>query len=317
MTPRARPGAAAGVTLGEAVAAFLVRRDLDGDTIRSYAQTVHWLRREFGDDVPLSAMTAERVGAVFAAAWEGAAARTWNRHRSALRSFTAWAERRGWDPADLTARIERRPEPHTRIRVIDRRTVEALLEHDDAPLRERTLWRVLYESAAGAERVLSLDVQDLDLAGDRGRVTRDGGERWLHWRPGTTHRLAELVEGRPRGPVFLADRRPAPARVPAAGDVCPVTGRGRLSYQRAAFLFRRATRRLDPAGRGFTLHQLRRSRLAHLGEDGWTAEMLMGLSGHDNVRSLAAYVRGGTAGDALGGGEPSGGRAATYPPLTG
>jgi hypothetical protein len=97
--------------------------------------------------------------------------------------------------------------------------------------------------------------------------------------------------------------------------LCPLTGRGRLSYQRAAALFRQATRPLDPDGRGFTLHQLRRSRLAHLGEDGWTAEMLMGLSGHDNVRSLAAYVRGETG--AADGGGPSGRPAATYPPLTG
>jgi hypothetical protein len=58
--------------------------------------------------------------------------------------------------------------------------------------------------------------------------------------------------------VFLADRKPAPARTPAAADLCPETGRRRLSYERAEYLFKRAT--------GYTLRQLRHSRLTHLRE---------------------------------------------------
>jgi integrase len=281
---------ATGVSLKEAAEDFLVRRDLDRDTIRSYAQTIRWLRREFGDDVPLCGVTAERIAVVFTAAWGEAAARTWNRHRAALRSLTIWAVRRGWELGDLTAGIARRPEPRGRTRVIDRRAIAALLDRRDVPLRERTLWRLLYESAAGADLVLSLDIEDLDLPGNRGQVLRDGTARLLRWQSVTTSWLAGLVEGRRRGPVFLADRRPAPARMPAAADLCPVTGRGRLSYERAQYLFKQATRQLDPEGRGYTLHQLRHSRLTHLGEDGWTAPMLMSLSGHDNIRSLAGYV---------------------------
>ena len=56
------------------------------------------------------------------------------------------------------------------------------------------------------------------------------------------------------GYLFLTDRK-APPRVPAA-DVCPVTGRARMSYRRAAEIFASATRPLDPSGRGWTLHQL-------------------------------------------------------------
>jgi site-specific recombinase XerD len=65
------------------------------------------------------------------------------------------------------------------------------------------------------------------------------------------------------------------------------TGRGRLSYERAEYLFKQATKKLGPRKRGYTLHQLRHS---HLGEDGWSAPMLMALSGHENIRSLAIYV---------------------------
>jgi integrase/recombinase XerD len=67
--------------------------------------------------------------------------------------------------------------------------------------------------------------------------------------------LPLLLVSRAGGPLLLTDRR-APAGVPAA-DRCPLTGRGRLSYRRAAELFTAATRELDPAGRGWTLRQLR------------------------------------------------------------
>ncbi|NKZ07145.1 tyrosine-type recombinase/integrase [Actinomadura latina] len=278
------------VPLGRAAEEFLVRRDLDADTVRSYGQTMRWLRREFGDGAPLTELTPERVAEAFTGTWEESAARTWNRHRATLRSFTTWAARRGWAVGDLAAGVARRPEPRGRTRVLDRKTIADLLERADVPHRERTLWRLLYESAASAEWVLSLNIEDLDLMHDRGSVVRDGAVRWIRWQAVTTRRLFALIDGRRRGPVFLADRRPAPARMPGASDLCPVTGRGRLSYERAQYLFKRATRDDDPAGHGYTLYQLRHSRLTHLGEDGWTAAMLMSLSGHDSLRSLTGYV---------------------------
>jgi hypothetical protein len=56
------------------------------------------------------------------------------------------------------------------------------------------------------------------------------------------------------GPHFLTDRK-APPLVPAA-DVCPVTGRERMSYRRSAEIFTSAALPLDPSGRGRALHQL-------------------------------------------------------------
>ena len=64
--------------------------------------------------------------------------------------------------------------------------------------------------------------------------------------------------------MFLASRKPA--RAVATADLCPVTGRARLSYRRAAELFELSTRPLahleatsaELGGlRGWTLHQLR------------------------------------------------------------
>ncbi len=75
----------------------------------------------------------------------------------------------------------------------------------------------------------------------RARVVSKGGTTdWAHWQTGTALLLPRLLAGRRHGPVFLASRKPA--RAVATADLCPVTGRARLSYRRAAELFEQATR---------------------------------------------------------------------------
>ena len=92
--------------------------------------------------------------------------------------------------------------------------------------------------------------------------------------------------------MFLAGRR-APvsgSRAPAEADVCPETGRGRLSYPRAEYLFKQATAAHDPHKKGWTLHQLRHSALQHLTADGRTAPELQAKSRHLRLGSLGRYV---------------------------
>nr|WP_269323792.1 site-specific integrase [Streptosporangium roseum] len=100
----------------------------------------------------------------------------------------------------------------------------------DIPLRERALWRMLYETAARAAEILALNVEDLDLEHRRAPVRSKGGatER-VCWDSGTAHllpRLLRLPDGSSptRGPLFLSERRPVPARRPAAADICPHRG---------------------------------------------------------------------------------------------
>lgn len=71
-------------------------------------------------------------------------------------------------------------------------------------------------------------------------------------------------------------------------DVDPATGRARLSYRRAVELFERHT--TDLPGGPYTL-RLRYSGLTDAAEDGASAPVLMALSGHTSVRSLAKYAR--------------------------
>jgi integrase len=161
------------------------------------------------------------------------------------------------------------------------RQVETLWRRD-VPLREKTLWRLLYETAARTGEILALDVADLDVANKRAKVRSKGGAtEWVFWQTGTAQLLPRLLAGRGVGPVFLADR--APTRAVATVDLDPATGRARLSYRRAAAAFTATT--------GWTLHQLRHSALTHAAEDGDSLVMLLARSRHTSVRSLERYAR--------------------------
>jgi Phage integrase, N-terminal SAM-like domain len=242
----------AGPTLGQVAHAFLGRDDLDAATKRSYGQTLRRLCLALGEQATVDSVTADRVARVFEAAWAATAAKTWNRHRSAIRSFSAWAVL-----DDLAAGLDRRPETDPGLAPIGPAQIEELWQRTDVALRERTLWCLLYESGAPVKAVLSLNVEDLDLADRRAHTSA----RRIGWRAASARLLAELVVGRSQGPVFLTDRVPGPGGQPADADRCPITGRRRLSYERAEYLFKQATKSVDPAGRGYTLRQLKQARL--------------------------------------------------------
>jgi integrase/recombinase XerD len=178
-------------------------------------------------------------------------ARTVNRELSALRSAVGWWLEAGWVGTDPTAGLRHRP-PNGLAAPLGTAQVEALLRLP-VSLREHAFWRLLHDSGAGAAELLALDAGHLDL--QRHRTRARPGERpgaGIAWQEATSQVLCWLLAGRTSGPVFVTGRR-APAR---AADRCPVTGQARMSYRRAAELFTALTRPLDPAGRGWTLHQL-------------------------------------------------------------
>lgn len=176
----------------------------------------------------------------------GLAPATRARHLSALRSALAWWAEADWVAADPTAGWARPKVPVDTTRALTRAQVAAIWRLD-VPLRDKALWRMLYETAARAEEILGLDVPDLDLPSKRGRIVSKGGTTdWVHWQTGTAMLLPRLLAGRRQGPVFLTARKPA--RAAASGDLCPVTLRARLSYRRAAESFELATRPLANPG---------------------------------------------------------------------
>jgi site-specific recombinase XerC len=206
------PADPAPATAGECVTAA-VDRYLDSvqtkTTRDSHAETLAWLTAPAGDR-SAAALTPEDYAEVMNR-WDTAAAATWNRHLSALTSFTTWAGRQEILATNPGRRLERRKPARRGDRSIPRTRLDKLLTDDGHGLRERVLWRMLYETAARAEELLSLNVEDLDLEFRRGRVTSKGGAtEYVHWATGTARLLPRLLRGRTTGPLFLADRRSPP-----------------------------------------------------------------------------------------------------------
>jgi integrase len=207
--------------------------------------------------VPLALLDDLGTGGRLAAALAERAARTdprtVNRELSALRSAVGWWRDQGWINADPTAGL-RHLRPAELALPLGAAQVADLFGLA-VSLREQGFWRVLYDSGAPAAEVLALNSHQLDLYQHRVRARPDDGPAGgIEWQPATSQILRWLLSGRTWGPVFLTDRRAAAGAAPA--DVCPLTGQARMSYRRAAEIFAALTRPLDPAGRGWTLHQL-------------------------------------------------------------
>ena len=270
------------VTLGQAADAYLatLRGAEQASTRRTYGRILRRVVTEFG--VGAARHQRGAVRRLVRRQWGGRAPSTWNVSLDAIRSAAAYWQRQGWITADPSRMLKRRKPRPDRARALSRADVEQLLTREDISLRERTLWRMLYETAARSAEVLALDVEDLDLPNRRAKVRRKGGAiDVIIWQTGTARLLPRLLKGRKSGPVFVTERK-ARVQLPAADLDEP--GQARLSYQQAAALF-------SEASGGATLHQLRHSALTHDAEGGTGTPMLMARSGHTSVRSLAKYAR--------------------------
>ena len=107
-------------------------------------------------------------------------------------------------PGSGPASLERRPEHPDETKALPRSAIERQLSRRDVPLREKTLWRMLYESVPRASEILALD-----LDARRAKVTSKGGAiEWVYWSSGTAQLLPRLLCGRSRGPVSLPERGP-------------------------------------------------------------------------------------------------------------
>jgi integrase len=265
-------------TIGAAVAGSLDAGDFTPASPTTYRHVFENMARSLGPERAAAELDADERTAWFQRTRSAHGPATWNRDRVIVRAFVRHLQAHG-AVLELPALEHRRLRADT-TRALPRAQVEQLLTAP-APLRDKTLWRLLYESAARVGEVLALDVEDLDLPDRRARVVGKGGQvEWITWSTGTATLLPRLLRGRRSGPVFTTWR---PSRVtPAVLDRAP-DGTARLSYRRAEELFKTQA--------GATLHQLRHSALTHMAEDGASAPMLMSKSRHQSIASLARYAR--------------------------
>lgn len=281
-------------TVRAAVDGFLAapRNQRSPHTARAYGDTLGRVAAHLGGDRLLAEVTEDQVHDALKTLWGGSAPATWNRNRGIVASWLTWcATRPRWDCPAVPTMAERQRENRDSTQAMDRSEIDRLCRRSDIPLRERTLWRMLYETSSRTSAVLALNVEDIDMPNRRAKIRQKGGDvLWIAWGTDTARLLGRMVSGRSSGPLFLSDLRPGPQRLAqtASGDLDEATGRTRLGYGRARALFSQYTG-------GGHLHQLRHSALTHLAEAGVPSTVLMAKSGHKSLHSLQRYVKPGLA----------------------
>src|SRR5437868_4332210 len=185
-------------TLASAVAAFLVEHELSPGSQRVYAGTLRSLQLGLGADTALALLdepgASDRFAAWFHGRYDGTAPATRVRQLAILRSACAFWRRQAWITTDPTTELDRPKVPLDRTKTLTRDQIASLWRRDEVALRERVFWRLLYESAARANEILALNIEDLDLANKRARVRSKGGAvEWIFWQTGAALLLPRLL----------------------------------------------------------------------------------------------------------------------------
>ncbi|WP_228799383.1 site-specific integrase [Nocardia cyriacigeorgica] len=222
-------------TLRSAAEAFL---DTIGpaNTRRAYGiaivKTVDQLDGRDPDAVPghsraLDSVSDDEIGAALETLWGQAAVNTWNARRAAVAKWLSWCREQGWNAPAVPTSAARSTPPDSETPVRSRTAIDRLISRREVHLREKTLWRMLYETCARTEELLQLNIEDLDLAGRCARVKTKGAKprtrrrgathhehvlESVYWDAGTARLLPRLIRGRTHGPVFVTHRRPGPGK---------------------------------------------------------------------------------------------------------
>jgi len=272
------------------------------NTVRNYGIGVAKTAERIGGGRPLASVADDEIGEALELLWGTAAVNTWNARRAAVLSWLGWCTQHGYEGPAVPAWAKRMTPPDSQTPARSKVAVDRLLASRDVHLREKTLWRMLYETCARAEEILGVNIEELDFAGRRaavkakgaavrrrgGRAREDFVLETVYWDAGTARLLPRLLKGRTRGPVFVTHRRPGPGKVVSSRDICPDTGLARLSYGQARALLDQHTAVRGP-GTGWDLHEYRHSGLTHLGEAGASLLMMMAKSRHKKAENVRRY----------------------------
>jgi integrase/recombinase XerC len=222
------------------------------------------------------------------AAASGAARTTLARRTSAVKTFTAWAVRRGVLAADPAARLQV-PKAH--------RTLPSVLRQDQAlaamtaaksgaeqgdplALRDRLIVEMLYATGIRVSELCGLDVDDVDT---HHRVVRVLGK-------GNKQRTAPFgIPADEALRAWLADGRPALATA-ESGPALLVGIRGRrLDVRQARTVVHQTVAAVDGAP-DMGPHGLRHSAATHLLEGGADLRVVQELLGHSSLATTQLYT---------------------------
>jgi integrase/recombinase XerC len=261
-------------------------------TRRAYLGDLRSLFDFVGDRAPgagLSGLTLPILRSWLSAlAATGAARTTLARRTSAVKTFTAWATRRGLIPSDPAARLQ---VPKSR------RTLPAVLRQDQAldamaaaksgaqqgdplALRDQLIVELLYASGIRVSELCGLDIDDVDMSRRLLRVLGKGNKQRTV--PFGTPALAALD-------AWLSDGRPALATA-TSGPALLLGARGRRLDPRQARTVVHQTMAAVDGAPDIGPHGLRHSAATHLLEGGADLRVVQELLGHSSLATTQLYT---------------------------
>ena len=148
-------------TVQAAADAFLSSpRYASPNTRRGYTGVLDRLLAGLGASRPVAGVSGEELAGLLEQLWGQRAPATWNRNRGAVAAWLSWCAASRLHAPVLPASAGRRREHLNATRAVPRPAIDRALSRRDVPLREKTLWRMLYETAARASEVLALNIED-------------------------------------------------------------------------------------------------------------------------------------------------------------
>lgn len=218
----------------------------------------------------------------------GAARSTLARRTSSVKTFTAWAQRRGLIDDDPAARLQvpkaRRTLPAVlrqdqAIDAMDAAKVGAQ-EGDPLALRDRLIVEMLYATGIRVSELCGLDVDDVDTSRRLLRVLGKGNKQRTvpYGQPAQAALTAWLTDGRPK-------------LVTAASDAALLLGArgGRLDPRQARTVVHQTMAAVTGAP-DIGPHGLRHSAATHLLEGGADLRVVQELLGHSTLATTQLYT---------------------------
>lgn len=227
-------------------------------------------------------------GWLAAQATAGAARTTLARRTSAVKTFTAWATRRGLLPTDPAARLQvpkaRRTLPAVLRQDQARAAMEAAdlgaREGDPLALRDRLIVEMLYATGIRVSELCGLDIDDVDTGRRLLRVLGKGNKQRTV--PFGNPALVALQS-------WLADGRPELVN-PESGPALLLGPRGRRLDPRQARTVVHQTVSAVGGAPDIGPHGLRHSAATHLLEGGADLRVVQELLGHSSLATTQLYT---------------------------
>ncbi|BBY88238.1 MULTISPECIES: tyrosine recombinase XerC [Mycolicibacterium] len=237
----------------------------------------------------LTALTLPVLRAWLAAqAAAGAARTTLARRTSAIKTFTAWAVRRGLLDTDPAARLQMPKARRTLPSVLRQDQALAAMaaaevgarEGDPLALRDRLIVELLYATGIRVSELCGLDIDDVDLPRRLLRVLGKGDKQ-------RTAPFGEPAEDALRA--WLADGRPALVNGNSGPALLLGARGGRLDARQARTVVHQTMSAVSGAP-DLGPHGLRHSAATHLLEGGADLRVVQELLGHSTLATTQLYT---------------------------